>query len=100
MADIHDRMPVILPASAWDEWLDPVNTDVEGLERVRFPSPVRAGGRVRGRGTLVSATPVGDDAAVVQAVVRVTIEADGGGKPACVADAVIRFYRESEAADA
>ncbi len=24
MEPIHDRMPVILPASAWDEWLDPV----------------------------------------------------------------------------
>ena len=23
MEPIHDRMPVILPASAWDEWLDP-----------------------------------------------------------------------------
>ncbi len=69
-----------------------------GLERVRFPSPVRAGGRVRGHGTLTAATPVGDDA--VQAVIRVTIEAEDGDKPACVADTVVRFYRASGAADA
>jgi putative SOS response-associated peptidase YedK len=23
MRDIHDRMPLILPASEWDAWLDP-----------------------------------------------------------------------------
>lgn len=28
---IHDRMPVILPRDRWDAWLDPDNTDVEGL---------------------------------------------------------------------
>ncbi|WP_421120104.1 SOS response-associated peptidase [Aquihabitans daechungensis] len=39
MATIHDRMPVILPASAWDEWLDPANTDVDGLERLLVPAP-------------------------------------------------------------
>ena len=26
MAPIHDRMPVILPPSAWDQWLDPDET--------------------------------------------------------------------------
>lgn len=71
-----------------------------GLERVRFPSPVRAGSRVRGHGTLVSATPIGEDAGVVQAVIRLTVEAEGSDKPACVADCVIRFYRESTSHDA
>jgi putative SOS response-associated peptidase YedK len=23
MRDIHDRMPLVLPASEWDAWLDP-----------------------------------------------------------------------------
>ena len=31
MGEIHDRMPVILPASAWDRWLDPELDDVEAL---------------------------------------------------------------------
>jgi putative SOS response-associated peptidase YedK len=39
MGRIHDRMPVILPASAWDEWLDPSNTDVHELSRLLVPAP-------------------------------------------------------------
>src|SRR3546814_1770170 len=31
MAKIHDRMPVILPESAWDTWLDRDNDDLELL---------------------------------------------------------------------
>lgn len=39
MAELHDRMPVILPASAWAEWLDPDNTDVDDLARLLVPAP-------------------------------------------------------------
>lgn len=39
MAKIHDRMPVVLPASAWDEWLDPANDDIETLGRLLVPAP-------------------------------------------------------------
>ncbi len=39
MATIHDRMPVILPPSAWDEWLDPTNADVDTLGRLLVPAP-------------------------------------------------------------
>lgn len=39
MATLHDRMPVILPASVWDEWLDPENTDVDDLARLLVPAP-------------------------------------------------------------
>ncbi len=39
MAQVHDRMPVILPASAWDEWLDPTNDDVEALGKLLVPAP-------------------------------------------------------------
>ncbi|MFM8384159.1 MAG: SOS response-associated peptidase, partial [Actinomycetota bacterium] len=31
LAKVHDRMPVFLPRSSWDEWLDPENKDVEFL---------------------------------------------------------------------
>jgi len=61
-----------------------------GLDRVRFPSPVRAGSRIRARATLVSLDKVGDGA--VQIVNRVTIEVEGSAKPACVADLVSRHY--------
>ena len=39
MAPIHDRMPVILPPSVWDEWLDPTNADIETLGRLLVPAP-------------------------------------------------------------
>jgi putative SOS response-associated peptidase YedK len=39
MAPIHDRMPVILPASKWDEWLDPGNDDTAALGELLVPAP-------------------------------------------------------------
>lgn len=39
MAPVHDRMPVLLPATAWAEWLDPDNHDVEALQRLLVPAP-------------------------------------------------------------
>jgi putative SOS response-associated peptidase YedK len=36
---IHDRMPVILPEGAWDEWLDPRNEDVAALSSLLVPYP-------------------------------------------------------------
>ncbi|MFK7919468.1 MAG: SOS response-associated peptidase [Ilumatobacter sp.] len=31
MSDVHDRMPVLVPASRWGEWLDPANDDIDAL---------------------------------------------------------------------
>ncbi len=39
MAPIHDRMPVVLPASAWDRWLDPAFDDLEVLSDLLVPAP-------------------------------------------------------------
>ena len=60
-----------------------------GLDKVRFPNPVRVGNRLRGRGEIISAVQIGEG---FQVVVRVTIEIDGQPKPACVADTVSRFF--------
>jgi putative SOS response-associated peptidase YedK len=38
MADIHDRMPVVLEEDALDEWLDPANRDQPGLKSLLVPS--------------------------------------------------------------
>lgn len=38
MAQIHDRMPVILPPSAWDTWLDRENDDLALLGQLLVPS--------------------------------------------------------------
>ena len=39
MKPIHDRRPVLLPESHWDEWLDRSNHDTEALERLLVPAP-------------------------------------------------------------
>lgn len=36
---VHDRMPVILPPSAWDVWLDPDQHDPDLLGRFLVPAP-------------------------------------------------------------
>ncbi|NBU24657.1 MAG: MaoC family dehydratase [Gammaproteobacteria bacterium] len=59
-----------------------------GLDRVRFTAPVRVGSRIRAVGEIVSVTTVTGG---VQVVVRVTVEIEGGARPACVADTISRF---------
>jgi acyl dehydratase len=61
-----------------------------GTDKVRFPSAVKSGSRIRGKGELVAAEPTRDGG--VQAVIRVTVEVEGGSKPACVADTISRYY--------
>lgn len=39
MATIHDRMPVILPRSAWAEWLDPTMVQAERVQGLLVPAP-------------------------------------------------------------
>ncbi len=39
MAEIHDRMPVMLPPEAWDRWLDRDEQDTEALGRFLVPAP-------------------------------------------------------------
>ncbi|MGA8144215.1 MAG: MaoC family dehydratase [Candidatus Acidiferrales bacterium] len=61
-----------------------------GLNRVRFPSPVRAGSRVRGHFTLLNVKDLGD---AVEPVFSVTVECEGTDKPCCVAEWIVRYYR-------
>jgi acyl dehydratase len=60
-----------------------------GTEKVRFPSPVPVGSRVRAGATLESATPFDGGIAMNMGV---TIEVEGGTKPAMVATVVYRRY--------
>jgi acyl dehydratase len=61
-----------------------------GLNRVRFPAPVPVGSKIRLAATLGAVEDAGVNA--VQAVVDYTIEVEDGGKPACVAQGVYRYY--------
>lgn len=60
-----------------------------GVDRVRFPAPVPVGSRVRAGAELIGADDVTGG---IQTTMRVTIEVEGGARPACVIDAVSRFY--------
>ena len=60
-----------------------------GTDRVRFPAPVIVGSRVRGNGELVAVEEVKNGA--IQATIRVSVEVEGGDRPACVVDTISRF---------
>jgi len=60
-----------------------------GLNKVRFPAPVPVGSRLSGRITLHE---VHDIDGGVQMVWDVTIEREGGNKPVCVAELIVRRY--------
>jgi acyl dehydratase len=57
-----------------------------GLNKVRFPNPVKVGAKIRATAQIaeVSDVPTGK-----QMVTRYTIEIDGESKPACVAETVV-----------
>lgn len=61
-----------------------------GCDKVRFPAPVPVNSRVRGMGQLIAADVTQDGG--VQATIRVTVEIEGGERPACVADTISRYY--------
>ena len=61
-----------------------------GLNRVRFPSAVLAGSRIRARTVLQSIREMTDSA---EAVFSITIESQGSDKPCCVAEWLARYYR-------
>ena len=61
-----------------------------GLNRVRFPSPVREGAKIRGRFTLVSFQNRGE---AQEAVFEVYVECEGNDKPCCVAEWIVRYYK-------
>jgi acyl dehydratase len=66
-----------------------------GWNKVRFPAPVVVGARLRCYSQIVEVTDVG--AGWHQVVSRVTVEAEGGEKPVCVADSVGRLLVETPA---
>ena len=61
-----------------------------GLNRVRFPTPVLVGTRVRGTQTLLSAERTARHA--LRLTSRFVVEAEGSEKPACVAETVTLAY--------
>ena len=60
-----------------------------GVNKVRFPSPVPVGSRLRARAELTEVTDVDGG---VQLTTKVTVERENGEKPVCVAESVSRFF--------
>ncbi|MFE3829363.1 MaoC family dehydratase [Streptomyces sp. NPDC059092] len=60
-----------------------------GTNKVRFPSPVPVGSRLRATAVLKDVAEAGGG---VQITTLVTIEREGGDKPACVAESVSRYF--------
>ncbi|MCX4978389.1 MaoC family dehydratase [Streptomyces sp. NBC_00620] len=88
----HGYLTLSLFIPLFTELLDVegVSTKVNyGLNKVRFPSPVKVGSRIRLVAKLAS---VEDVPGGVQVAVDGTIEIDGGGKPAAVLQSLSRFY--------
>jgi acyl dehydratase len=61
-----------------------------GLNRVRFPSPVRQGSKIRGRFTLLSFQDRGE---AQEAIFAASVECEGNEKPCCVVEWIVRYYK-------
>lgn len=60
-----------------------------GCEKVRFPSPVPVGAKLRAGAELVSVDEVTGGC---QVAMKLTFEVEGAPKPSCVAEVVYRYY--------
>ena len=60
-----------------------------GLNRVRFPSPVRSDSKIRARIAVLTLKELSD---AVEVTYNVTIENEETHKPCCVAEWVLRYY--------
>ncbi|MFZ8901148.1 MAG: MaoC family dehydratase [Ilumatobacteraceae bacterium] len=59
-----------------------------GVDKVRFPSPVKVGSRVRAGAELAAVSEVTGG---LQTTIVITIEVEGSPKPACVIDSLSRW---------
>ena len=67
------------------------NTLNYGANKVRYLTPVPAGSRLRGRLEVIAAQDVPPNA--LRVTYKVTIEIEGGKRPACVAEVIGQHYR-------
>ena len=89
----HGFLTLSLLVPMWSEILhfEGVRLGINyGLNKVRFPSTVPVGSRIRAGATLVSVETVADGS--LQIVVDFVIEREGAEKPCCIAQGLYRFY--------
>ena len=59
-----------------------------GTDKIRFPAAVPVDSKIRGGGELIKVEEI---KGTIQAIVRITVEVEGGDRPACVVDTISRF---------
>ena len=87
----HGYLTLSLVIPMWADILEvgDVQTSLNyGLNKVRFPSPVPSGSKIRARATLAAFDAIPGGA---QLAVDILVERQGGDKPACVAQLVLRY---------
>ncbi|GGP01911.1 MaoC family dehydratase [Nonomuraea glycinis] len=89
----HGYLTLSLVIPLFNELLDIQGVTMSinyGLDKLRFPSPVKVGSRIRLGATVASVEDVPGDG--VQMHLDFTVEMEGAAKPACVARAIYRHY--------
>jgi acyl dehydratase len=61
-----------------------------GVNKVRFPTPVKVGSRIRAGAEIVEGEEIPGG---VQVIIKMTVELEGSDKPACVVENVTRYLR-------
>jgi acyl dehydratase len=82
---LNQKVPIV-NAKAYEGMVAGVNY---GLDKLRFPSPVKVNSRVRAHRELMSAELINPN--TIQLKQKVTIEIEGETKPACVAETLSRL---------
>ena len=61
-----------------------------GCDKIRFPSPVPVGSKIRGTAAVTSVDETKDGG--FQTKVTITIQIEGNDRPACIIETISRFY--------
>ena len=88
----HGFLTLSLFVPMWSQVLTVTDTTMAvnyGLNKVRFPAPVPVGSKIRLTATLVDVEEVKGG---LQLTVGGVVDREGGDKPVCVLEAVMRFY--------
>jgi acyl dehydratase len=88
----HGYLTLSLLVPLWTELLEVRDIAMGvnyGLNKVRFPTPLPVGAKIRLGATLAAVTDVPGG---VEALADAVIESDAAAKPVCVAQVVYRYY--------
>jgi acyl dehydratase len=88
----HGFLTLSLFVPMWSQVLTVTDTTMGvnyGLNKVRFPAPVPVGSKIRLTATLADVEEVKGG---LQLTVGGVVEREGGDKPVCVLEALMRFY--------